>query len=180
MPPTTLTTERLVLRPPELEDARALFDRYTSDPNVSRFLTWPTHESIDETIAFLQGRWSLARPGCKPRWVICAEGDPAPCGMLSAAGDGHARELGYGLGSAYWGRGIMPEAVQCVATALLQDPEVWRVSAHAHRENIGSQRVLEKAGFQREGILRRAFKIDRTGETPQDAVIYAIVRDDLS
>ena len=173
----TLTTDRLVLRPPRLEDAEALFQRYAGDPEVTRFLTWPTHQSIEETIAFLRGKWSPESP--KSRWVICVDGDEAPSGMISAIHDGHTRTLGYALSKALWGQGVMTEATRLVVEHLWRDPTVWRIEADTHPDNVGSQRVLEKAGFRREGVLRRAVKIARYGDTPQDAVIYSQVRDDL-
>ena len=177
--PTTLATERLLLRPPRLEDADAMFQRYTNDPAVTHFLTWKAHESVAQTIEFIEGKWSLNAVPPKCRWVICVAGDEAPCGMISAARDDHSFELGYALSRHQWGRGVMTEATKLVTAALLQDSSVWRVAAHTHVENVGSQRVLEKAGFQREGLLRRAFKIARTGDTPQDAYLYARVRDDV-
>lgn len=177
--PTTPTTDRLLLRPPRVEDADAMFQRYTSDPAVTHFLTWHAHKTVSETIEFLNGKWSLNAVSPKCRWVICVDGDEAPCGMISAARDDHSFELGYALSREQWGRGVMTEATKLVTATLLQDPTVWRVAAHTHVENIGSQRVLEKAHFQREGLLRRAFKIARTGDTPQDAYLYARVRDDL-
>lgn len=176
--PKTLTTDRLVLRRPRLEDAEALFERYTSDPEVTHFLTWPTHRSIDETIAFLRSKWSPTDP--KSRWAICIDGDEAPSGMISAIHDGSTRTLGYALGKNQWGRGVMTEATRLVVDALWQDPAVWRIEAHTHVDNVSSQRVLEKAGFQREGVLRRAFKIARCRDTPQDAVMYSQIRDDLA
>jgi ribosomal-protein-alanine N-acetyltransferase len=176
---TTLTTERLLLRPPRLEDAVAMFQRYTCDPEVTHFLTWSAHESVAQTIEFLEGKWSLNAVPPKCRWVICVDGDEAPCGMISAARNDHAFELGYALSREQWGRGVMTEATKLVTSALLLDPTVWRVVAHTHIDNVGSQRVLEKAGFRREGLIRRALKIARTGDTPQDGYLYACVRDDL-
>ncbi|QDT70129.1 ribosomal-protein-S5-alanine N-acetyltransferase [Planctomycetes bacterium MalM25] len=178
MPVKTLTTDRLVLRPPCLEDAEALFERYAGDPGVTHFLTWPTHQSIEETIAFLRSKWSPESP--KSRWVLCVDGDEAPSGMISAIHDGHTRTLGYALSKTLWGQGVMTEATRLVAEHLWRDPTVWRIDAHTHVDNVGSQRVLEKAGFRREGVLRRAFKIARCGDIPQDAVMYSQTRDDLN
>lgn len=177
MLPATLTTERLTLRPPRLDDAEALFERYASDPEVTRFMTWPTHRSVEETIAFLKGKWEPK--SSKSLWAICVDGDEAPSGMISAIHEGHTRTLGYALAKDQWGRGVMTEAARLVVAACWRDPSVWRVDAHTHVDNLASQRVLEKAGFRREGVLRRAFKIARCGDTPQDAVLYVQVRDDL-
>jgi RimJ/RimL family protein N-acetyltransferase len=52
--PTHLETARLILRPPTLDDAEAIFERYASDPEVTTFLGWPRHQTIQDTKAFLQ------------------------------------------------------------------------------------------------------------------------------
>ena len=51
----TLYTDRLILRPFELEDAQAMFDNWASDPEVTKYLTWPTHESVETTKRIIQG-----------------------------------------------------------------------------------------------------------------------------
>ncbi|KAK7308038.1 hypothetical protein VNO77_41629 [Canavalia gladiata] len=65
-------------------------------------------------------------------------------------------ELGYVLASKYWGKGIVTRAVkQAVKVAFGELPHLERIEALVDVQNIGSQRVLEKAGFQREGLLRK-------------------------
>lgn len=176
MSATILTSDRLLLRPPRAEDADAIFERYAADPEVVHNLRWATHRDADETRAFLsdpKAEKSLER------WVICLDGDPLPSGMISSSRGGPTRELGFVLSRDRWGQGVMTEATRLVLASLWTRPKVWRVQAHAHVENLGSQRVLEKAGLRREGVLRRAMRIARTGDTPQDAVLFAQVRDDL-
>ncbi|CAN0345066.1 unnamed protein product, partial [Ectocarpus sp. 4 AP-2014] len=47
--PTTLTTDRLFLRPPRIEDAEALYERYGSDPQATYYLSWKTHATVADT-----------------------------------------------------------------------------------------------------------------------------------
>jgi len=49
----TIETERLLLRKPKQSDAQAVFHRYASDREVTRYLSWPTHRSVADTLAFL-------------------------------------------------------------------------------------------------------------------------------
>ena len=67
-------------------------------------------------------------------------------------------ELGYWLGKAYWGKGIVTKAVQQVVAYGFKKLKLKRIYAKAYLSNKGSQRVLEKAGFRHEGILRKAAK----------------------
>ncbi|GKC32464.1 acyl-CoA N-acyltransferases superfamily protein [Tanacetum coccineum] len=69
---------------------------------------------------------------------------------------GHKAEIGYCLARKYWGQGITTQALKMSVKIVLKDfPEIVRLEAFADVENIGSQRVLEKAGFKKEGLLRK-------------------------
>ena len=52
-PPREFRTQRLILRPPRMEDAPAIFQSYASDPEVTRYLTWPPYENVEDLEAFL-------------------------------------------------------------------------------------------------------------------------------
>lgn len=68
----------------------------------------------------------------------------------------HKAEIGYCLARKFWGRGIMTQALKKSVKMVLKDfPEIVRLEAIVDVENIGSQRVLEKAGFIKEGLLRK-------------------------
>jgi [ribosomal protein S5]-alanine N-acetyltransferase len=68
-------------------------------------------------------------------------------------------EMGYWLAEPYWGKGIMTDAVQFLTTWAFDELRLHRISAEPYANNTASHRVLEKAGFIREGVLRSsAFK----------------------
>lgn len=50
-----LTTQRLILRPPREADASVMFDRWTRAPEVTRYLPWQPHATVDQTAAFVRG-----------------------------------------------------------------------------------------------------------------------------
>jgi [ribosomal protein S5]-alanine N-acetyltransferase len=83
-------------------------------------------------------------------------------------------EVGYWLGEPLWGKGIATAAVRALTTyAFGEFPYLVRLYAMTYEDNVASQRVLEKAGFVREGVLRKnAFKDGRYRDQP----IYALVR----
>jgi ribosomal-protein-alanine N-acetyltransferase len=82
-------------------------------------------------------------------------------------------EIGYWLGEAYWGRGIMTEALRAVTAFAFQAHGLQRIYAGVFEWNPGSMRVLEKAGYVREGVLRRSAIKD--GKII-DQVLYAVTR----
>jgi len=84
--------------------------------------------------------------------------------------------LGYGLAHLHWGKGYMTEAVCVLVEWALSEPEIYRVEAFCDVDNIGAARVMEKAGMQREGMLRRYLLHPNTSDEPRDAYMYAIVK----
>lgn len=88
--------------------------------------------------------------------------------------DRRSAEIGYWLGEEYWGRGIVTAAVQALTDYAFAHFDLARIWACVFEWNPSSMRVLEKAGFTREGVLRKAATKD--GQTI-DVVMYARVRD---
>jgi RimJ/RimL family protein N-acetyltransferase len=87
--------------------------------------------------------------------------------------DRRSAEIGYWLGEEYWGRGLATEAVQALTEYAFAHFDLARIWACVFAWNPGSMRVLEKAGYVREGTLRKA--ATKEGQTI-DVVMYAIVR----
>lgn len=89
----------------------------------------------------------------------------------------HSRtaELGYYLAEEYWGKGIMTQAVRLLCDNVFSHSDILRIFAEPFTHNIASRRVLEKAGFSLEGILRHnAVKNGRV----LDMAIYSRLKDD--
>lgn len=76
-----------------------------------------------------------------------------------------SQELGYWLGEPFWGKGIMSKAVKFMADRALERFDIVRLEAHVYSWNLGSMRVVEKAGFYREAVLKqRIFKDGEIGD----------------
>ncbi len=84
-------------------------------------------------------------------------------------------ELGYYIAEEYWGKGIMTEAVKQLCSYVFSNSDIIRIYAEPFAYNIGSQRVLEKAGFQYEGTLRR--NAVKNGKV-LDMKMYALIREE--
>lgn len=178
-PPSTIETERLHLRRPRVEDAVAVFETYANDPDVTLYVTWFPHASIDETRSFMKVAVEAWEVGSGHRaWMIDRKSDGALLGSIGARVDLHGAAIGYVLGRAHWGQGYMTEAVRAVCEAALRDPRVYRVWAWCDVENVASARVMEKAGMQREGILRKFSVHPNRSDVPRDSLVYAMVREE--
>ena len=174
--PQSIETERLRLRPPLLQDARTIFDAYTQDPVVCRFLVWIPHKLIEDTEQFIRScmnSWDMltAFP-----YVITRNTNGDVIGMLEARPTGHRLNLGYVLARPYWGQGIMPEAIRAVTDLALSRLSFLRVEATCDMENERSIRTLEKSGFKREGLLSRYTVHPNISAAPRDCWMYAVYR----
>jgi ribosomal-protein-alanine N-acetyltransferase len=152
--PTAIETARLVLRRPHDEDVEAMFERYASDPEVTRFVGWPTHESLEHTRTFLdfaRAEWDRWPAG---PYVIASRDDETIIGSTGLAFETPYRAAtGYVLSRSAWGRGYATEALRAVAE-LAPALGVQRLYAVCHVDHLASAHVLEKCGFLREGTLR--------------------------
>ncbi|KAI1190482.1 acyl-CoA N-acyltransferase [Nemania serpens] len=98
----------------------------------------------------------------------------APKGDAIYAG---TREIGYFLSRRFWGRGIMAEAVRALTRwAFATLPDLLRIEASTFQSNVASQRVLEKAGFVKEGTRRLA--VVKDGKQ-LDETIFGLIRTDV-
>lgn len=122
---------------------------------------------------------------------ICITGDPEMSLFRAIEVDGHAvgsialcrgsdvyqktAELGYWLAEDYWGRGIMTRAVKRICKEGFSRWDIQRIYAEPFAHNAGSRRVLEKAGFSLEGVMRRG--VYKRGKVC-DFCMYALLRED--
>ena len=176
----TIETQRLILRRFTVEDAPAMYKNWASDPEVTRYLTWPTHGSADISRAVLSDWIPRYADGAYFNWAIVWKATGRAIGNISVVTlieDICAAELGYCLSRAYWGRGIMPEALKAVIDYLFNSVQLNRIAACHDVNNPKSGRVMEKAGMKREGILRQAGK---NNQGICDIALHAIIRKDWS
>ncbi len=174
--PPTLVTERLVVRALNESDVPAIF-RHASNPNVTQFTRWDAHGTPEDTRAFL--RHTLTQYAHQiPEGMAVALRD-SPWEAIGVAGcfwesqDNHCMEVGYWIAEPFWGRGYAGEAARAVVTFAFQQFEVQRMQSHCMAENAASARVLEKLGFQFEGVARSAIKL--RGQF-RDMRRYAVLR----
>jgi RimJ/RimL family protein N-acetyltransferase len=173
-PPDTLTTERLLLRRPRRTDVDAVYE-YGRDPEVTRYLIFPTHRSRADAERFLAGcgqRWGSGEEYC---WVIALKERDQVVGSIACRIHGHAAEIGYALAGASWGFGYATEAGRAVVGWATGLSGIYRVWAVCDVENVASARVLEKLGMSREGMLRRWIVHPNLSAHPRDCYVYARV-----
>lgn len=171
-------TERLILRPYIPEDAQAMFENWACSEEVTQYLTWPPHSSVEVTHALLEAWVEKYRDPSVYHWGITRKGSDCVIGDISVVHMNEkaaAAELGWCLGQAFWGQGILPEAALAVRDYLFDRVGFHRVEARHDRNNPKSGRVMQKIGMCYEGT-KRASDVNNQGIC--DMVQYAILRED--
>ena len=176
MLPETFQTARLVLRPIVSADADPIFDGYAQDVEVTRFVTWRPHRSRGDTDAFID--LCIATPADVARtYVLAGREDLALRGVFGLRQAApHRLEFGYVLARPWWGQDLMTEALLEVVDWALRQPAIFRIGGGCDVANIGSARVMEKAGLVREGLLRRWLVHPAISDEPRDCFCCARVR----
>lgn len=150
-----LETARLRLRRPKRSDAEAIFERYATDVEVTRYLGWPTHESLRDTRRFLDfsdDHWARWPAG---PYLIFSRTDER---LLGSTGLGFeapdCAATGYVIARDAWGQGHATEALRGMLE-LARQLAVRRLFAWCHPRHAVSAHVLEKCGFRNEGVQRQ-------------------------
>lgn len=170
-----LETDRLTLRRYTVDDAEAMYANWASDDAVTQYLTWPTHPDSEVSRAVME-TWveQYAEEGFY-NWGIVYEGVLiGNIAVVNASGHDERAEIGYCIGRAWWGKGIMTEALGAVLDFLFGEVGLHRISLRHDVANTGSGRVMEKNGLAREGILRGEHK--RKDGSFGDMAVYGILR----
>lgn len=160
-----------VLRPWRGDDLESLL-AHANNAHVSRGL----RDRFPFPYTRADGEAFLALPA-GTEWRFAIEVDGCAVGGIGVrpGEDVHRidAEVGYWLGEALWGRGIVSAALNTLVPRAFEQLDLERVHAGVYSNNPASMRVLEKAGFAREGVMRRA--VVKRGEV-LDLVMYARLR----
>jgi [ribosomal protein S5]-alanine N-acetyltransferase len=178
--PEELDTPRLHFRRPARADAAEIFARFAADAEVTRYLSWPRHRTVADTRHFLEAsdrEWDAHGTG--PYLVFSRKG------LLAGATGVHLEtayraSTGYAFARDVWGRGYATESTRAMIALAWTIPRLARLYALCHPRNAASVRVLEKAGFGREGLLRKYMVFPNLRSPgslePSDVLVYGLVR----
>lgn len=164
--PPTLETARLIVRPIEITDAESIF-AYAKNPNVSKFTLWEPHQSLQDSLNYINDYifdyYSMGTP--EPLGVALKESPNRIIGTVGCfwtSKQAKAMELAYAISEEHWGKGLVAEASQAVMDYCFKEFSLKRIQARCKTENKASARVMEKIGMTYEGTLKsEVFHRDR-------------------
>ena len=174
-----IETNRLILRRFTMKDVNAMYINWASEDEVTKYLTWPAHTSVDVTHKVLEEWIPQYSETDYYNWAIELREIGEPIGNITAGkldDEKASAFLGWCLGTRWWGQGIMPEAARAVLQYLFAEVEYNRIAAKHDSENVKSGRVMQKIGMTREGTFRASGKNNRG---IVDEVYYSILREEF-
>ena len=172
-----LETDRLVLRRYANEDAAAMYKNWASDKEVTKFLKWPAHSSLEISRRVIED-WvnQYSDEKCYHWAIVLKDSGDEPIGDIAIV---HMKEdvsmvhIGYCIGKQWWHKGITSEALKVVMDFLFETVNVNRIEARHDPRNPNSGKVMEKCGMKYEGTLHSA---DWNNQGICDACYYALLK----
>ena len=173
-----IETERLILRRLTVGDAEDMFNNWANDGEVTKYLTWPTHKSVEVTKNLLAKWVEDYQKNDYYQWCIELKEIGQPIGTIGAVeidesiGD---IEIGYCIGRKFWNKGITTAAFKAVIDFFFNEVGASRISGVHDVNNPASGRVMEKCGLKHEG---RRIKAARNQQGICDIDVYGLVKDE--
>lgn len=173
-----IETDRLILRQITKDDAEDIL-RYLSDTDVMKHYGLEPFKSIDEALDEISWYRSILEKKTGIRWGITLKGQDrviGSCGFLNIVPQHYRSETGFELSKEYWGKGIANEAFEVVLKYGFEQMNLQRIQALIEPANLSSQKLVERNGFIKEGLLR---KYEFTCGKFDDLLMYSLLRQDF-
>lgn len=174
-----LTNGPVLLRELVPDDAADLFV-WRSDPEVQKYNSEPMRD-VSEAAALISELRAEYAAHRVIHWAVALADDARAIGLFgfnSWEPFHHRAEVGYDLRRDYWGRGIATQALGAILRFGFTRMQLNRIEAQTIADNHGSVRLLQRLGFQREG-LRRAYSMEDDGSY-HDGAIYGLLQRDYT
>jgi RimJ/RimL family protein N-acetyltransferase len=175
--PRELQTNDLYLRPLGLADAKAMF-AMLSDAQSMKYWSDPPITHVDEAIKVLQEDVESDARGDSLCWAVMLKSRDKMIGksiLFQFSPTNRRAEIGFILNREYWRQGLMQQTLEAVIDFAFKRLDLHRIEADVDVENTGSLAILEKLGFEREGLFRDRWCV--YGEW-QDSVMLGLIRPD--
>lgn len=171
-----LETNRLLLRKFGLNDAQAIYNNWASDPEVTKYLMWPPHDSVSVSEKILKDWIKSYEKDNFYQWAIVLKDNVSePIGSIAAVNQDDLvgmAHIGYCIGKKYWHKGITSEALKLVMDYLFDQVGFNRIESRHDPRNSNSGAVMKKCGMKYEGTHRMA---DWNNQGICDACYYALL-----
>ncbi len=172
--PEQFDTARLRMARLRYEDAEEIFYTYASKPEATRFVSWPTHQSLQDTRAYLHYAVPAWRHGSDYSYTARLKDTNRLVGSFGILNDDGKVQFGYVISPTQWNKGFATEMCQAFMLLLKQQLKVHRIWTLVDAENTASARVLLKAGLVEEARLAKWFRFINQNNQPKDCILFRL------
>ena len=173
-----LETDRLILRPFKIEDAEEVFNNWASDDEVTKYLTWSTHSSVEMSRSYMEFCINGYNEKNVYQWGMELKNSHELIGNISVVkiiDEIDSVELGWVIGRKWWGNGYTAEAAKRLLEFLFTEVGANRICAGHDVNNPNSGRVMRKIGMKYEGTVRQSGK---NNQGIVDMANYSVLREE--
>ena len=173
-----IETDRLILRQFSTEDADSMYNNWAKDPEVTKYLIWPYHKSVEVSKGVLSEWIPLYAQDDYYQWAIVLKMSDEAIGSIAVVLKDDAVEMvhiGYCIGRKWWNQGITSEALAALVRFFFDEVGVNRIESRHDPRNPNSGKVMTKCGLKYEGTHREA---DWNNQGKCDSAYYAILAKD--
>jgi [ribosomal protein S5]-alanine N-acetyltransferase len=172
--PTQIFTPRLILQKLRYEEAEEIFYCYSSKPEATRFMSWPTHQSLSDTKAFLQYAANGWQAGTDYSFSIRTQKTGRFVGSFGVMNEEGKLQFGYILSPTQWGNGYATEVCKSMMAILRNQKGVLSVQTFTDVDNQASAKVLRKSGLIEEGRLSNWFRFVNQNNEVKDCIHFRL------
>lgn len=173
-----LETNRLVLREITPEDAESIFN-YLSDKEVMKYYGLEPFQSVNDALDEISWYQSIRENNTGIRWGITLKGKDeviGSCGFLNIIPQHYRSDIGFELSKDYWGQGIAQESIEAIIKYGFEQLNLQRIQALIEPPNEASQKLVERQGFIKEGLLRN---YEFTSGKFDNLYMYSLLKEDF-
>ncbi len=152
-------------------DAASIYNSWGSNPDNFMYLRAVPQKSLQDAQVYLD----KLLVGENLAFHIVDPSTKSIVGHIKAIIEEHKALVGYVIDQKYWGQGVASQALEKMLETLSAMPNIIRVWATCAVENAGSIRVLEKCGFEKEGLLKKWIVYQMQSDEPQDNFSFSYV-----
>ena len=175
--PEEILTDRLSLRRLRYEDAEEIFYTYASKPEVTRFVSWPTHKTLQDTNAFLRYAINAWDEGTDYTFAVRLKDNNRLIGSIGVINENGKLQFGYVFSPTQWNKGYATEVCVCLMHLLRTQPGVHRIQSFVDAENVSSAKVLIKSGLIEDARLDRWFRFVNQNNEAKDCILFKLPLD---
>lgn len=172
--PEQILTERLSLQKLRYEEAEEIFYCYSSKSEATRFMSWPTHQSLEDTESFLRYAAHGWEEGTDYSYAIRLRRNARLIGSFGVMNEFGKLQFGYILSPTQWGNGYATEVCKAMLTLLRSQPGISCIKTFIDVENTASGNVLRKSGMVENGIMPNDFTFVNQGNSVKDCLHFSL------